>query len=62
VLCIAVELTLVVDDHVEVTLKEGGRSGWICHVGFAESLAQPVSTIVVVFYVEVMHQRILSVD
>jgi hypothetical protein len=38
VLGIAVELTLVVHDHVEVTFKEGGRSWWICHVGFTRSL------------------------
>jgi hypothetical protein len=29
---------LVVHDHVEVTLEEGGRSGWICedHVWFED--------------------------
>jgi hypothetical protein len=36
---IAMELTLVVHDHVEVTFKEGGRSWWIRHVGFSRSLA-----------------------
>jgi hypothetical protein len=35
---IALELTLVVHNHVEVTFKEGGRSWWICHVGFTRSL------------------------
>jgi hypothetical protein len=35
---ITVKLALVVHDHVEVTLKEGGRSWWICYVGFAGSL------------------------
>jgi hypothetical protein len=59
---VAVELTLVVHDHVEVTLEEGGRSWWICHVSFARSLSQPVSSIVVVLSVEVVHHRILSVD
>jgi hypothetical protein len=39
VLGIAVELTLVVHEHVEVTFKEGGRSWCICHVGFTISLA-----------------------
>jgi hypothetical protein len=36
---ITMKLTLVVHDHVEVTFKEGGRSWWICHVGFTRSLA-----------------------
>jgi hypothetical protein len=36
---VAVELALVVHDYVEVTFKEGGRSWWICHVGFTRSLA-----------------------
>jgi hypothetical protein len=39
VLAITVEIALVVHDHVEVTFKEGGRSWWICHVGFTRSLA-----------------------
>jgi hypothetical protein len=38
VLSIIVELALVVHDHVEITFKEGGRSWWICHVGFTRSL------------------------
>jgi hypothetical protein len=40
VLGIAVELALVVDDHIKVSFEEGGRSWWICYVGFAGSLAQ----------------------
>jgi hypothetical protein len=39
VLGITVKLALVVDDHIEITLEEGGRSWWICHIGFARSLA-----------------------
>jgi hypothetical protein len=35
---IAVELALVVHDHVKVTFKEGGKSWWICYVGFTRSL------------------------
>jgi hypothetical protein len=62
VLGIAVELALVVHDHIEVTFKEGGRSWWICYIGFTRSLARPSASIVVVFSVEVMHYRILSVD
>jgi hypothetical protein len=31
---IAVELALVVHDHVEVTFEEGVRSWWICYIGF----------------------------
>jgi hypothetical protein len=58
----AVELIFVVHDHVEDTLEEGGRSWWVCHVGFAGSLARPVSVVVVIFSVEVVHHRILSVD
>jgi hypothetical protein len=59
---VAVELTLVVHDHVEVTLEEGGRSWWICHVRFTRSFAQPVSSIVVILSVEVVHHRVLRVD
>jgi hypothetical protein len=59
---IAVELALVVHDHIEVTFKEGGRSWRICYVGFTGSLARPGASVVVVFSVEVMHYRILSVD
>jgi hypothetical protein len=62
VLDIAVELALVVHDHIEVTLKEGGRSWWICYIGFARSLARPGASVVVVFSIEVMHYHILSVD
>jgi hypothetical protein len=59
---ITVELTLVVHDHVEIVLKEGGRSWWICYVGFARSLAQPISAVVMIFSIEVVHHRLLSVD
>jgi hypothetical protein len=59
---VAVELALVVHDHIEVTFKKGGRSWRICYVGFAGSLAQPGASIVVVISIEVMHYRILSVD
>jgi hypothetical protein len=62
VFSIAVKLALVVHDHVEVTFEEGGRSWWICHIGFARSLARPVSTIIVIFAIEVVHHCILSVD
>jgi hypothetical protein len=59
---VAVELTLVVHDHVQVTLEEGGRSWWICHVSFARSLVRPVSSIIVILSIEVMHHLVLSVD
>jgi hypothetical protein len=59
---VAVELALVVHDHVEVTFMECGRSWWIRHVGFAGSLARPVSSIIVIFVVKVVHHRILSVN
>jgi hypothetical protein len=59
---VAMELTLVVHDHVEVTLEEGGRSWWVCHIGFTRSLVLPVSTVVVILSVEVVHHRVLSVD
>jgi hypothetical protein len=59
---IAVELALVVHDHVKVTFEEGGRCWWICHVGFTRSLARPVSSVVVILSVEVVHHRILSVN
>jgi hypothetical protein len=59
---VTVELALVVHDHVEVTFDEGGRSWWICHVSFTRSLLRPVSPIVVIFSVEVMHHRVLSVN
>jgi hypothetical protein len=62
VFCVAVELALVVHDHIEVTFEEGGRSWWIRHIGFARTLARPGASIVVIFSVEVMHHHILSVD
>jgi hypothetical protein len=62
VLGIAVELALVVHDHIEVTFEEGGRFWWIYYVGFAGSLARPGASVVMIFSVEVMHYRVLSVD
>jgi hypothetical protein len=59
---VTVELALVVHDHIEVTFEEGGRSWWICYIGFARSLARPGASIIVVFSVEVMHYCILHVD
>jgi acyl-CoA thioesterase FadM len=59
---IAVELALVVHDHIEVTFEEGGRSWWIYHIGFARTFARPGASIVVIFSIEVVHHRILSVD
>jgi hypothetical protein len=59
---VAMELALVVHDHIEVTFKEGGRSWRICYVGFTGSLVRPGASVVVVFSVEVMHYRVLSVD
>jgi hypothetical protein len=55
VLGVMVELALVVHDHIEVTFEEGGRSWWICYIGFTRSLARPGASIIVVFSVEVMH-------
>jgi hypothetical protein len=62
VLNIAVELALVVHDHIKVAFKEGGRSWWVCHIGFTRSLARPGASIVVIFSIEVVHHHILSVD
>jgi hypothetical protein len=62
VLGVAVKLAQVVHDHVEVTFKEGGGSGWIGRVDLAGSLARPAATIVVIFSVEVVHHRVLSID
>jgi hypothetical protein len=62
VLGIAVELALVVHEHIEVTFEEGGRPWWICYIGFAGSLARPGASMIVVFSVEVVHYRILRVD
>jgi hypothetical protein len=62
VLGVTVELALVVHDHIEVTLKESGKSWWICYIGFAGSLARPSASIIVVFSVEVVHYRILLFD
>jgi hypothetical protein len=59
---VAMELALVVHDHIEFTFKEGGRSWRICYIGFIGSLARPGASVVVVFSVEVMHYRVLSVD
>jgi hypothetical protein len=62
VLTVAVKLALVVHDHVEVTFEEGGRSWWICHIGFAGLLVRPGASVVVVFSIEVVHHCVLSVD
>jgi hypothetical protein len=62
VLRVTVKLALVVHDHVEVAFEEGGRSWRIRHIGLARSLARPGASVVVVFPVEVMHDRILSVN
>jgi hypothetical protein len=62
VLSVSVKLALVVHDHVVVTFEEGGRSWRIRHIGLARSLARPGASIVVVFSVEVMHDRVLSVN
>jgi uncharacterized membrane protein (UPF0127 family) len=62
VLGIAMKLALVIHDHIEVTFEEGGRSWWICHIGFARSPARCGASVIVVFSVEVMLHRILSVD
>jgi hypothetical protein len=35
---VAVELKLVIHDHVEMTHEEGGRSWLICHIGFTGRL------------------------
>jgi hypothetical protein len=59
---VAMELALVVHDHIEVTFKEGGRSWHIYYVGFTGSLARPGASAVVVLSVEVMHYCILSVN
>jgi hypothetical protein len=62
VIGVAVELGLVVHDHIEVTFEEGGRSWWICYIGFTRSLARPGASIIMVLSVEVMHYRILRVN
>jgi hypothetical protein len=59
---VAVERALVVLDHIEVTFKEDGRSWWICYIGFTGSLARPGASVVVIFSVEVVHYRVLSVN
>jgi hypothetical protein len=62
VFSVAVELALVVHDHIEVTFEEGGRSWWICHIGFARMLTRPGTSIVMIFSIEVVPHRTLSVD
>jgi hypothetical protein len=37
-------------------------SWWICYVGFAGSLARPGAFVVVIFSIEIVHYRVLSVD
>jgi hypothetical protein len=59
---VVMELTLVAHNHVEVTLKKGGRSWWVCHIGFTRSVVRPVSTVVVILFIEVVHHRVLSVN
>jgi hypothetical protein len=59
---IAVELALVVHDHIEATFKEGGRSWRVCYIGFTGSLARPGASVVMIFSVEVMHYRVLSIN
>jgi hypothetical protein len=59
---VAVKLALVVYDHIEVTFEEGGRSWWICHIGFTRSLVRPGASIIKVFSIEVMHYRILRMN
>jgi hypothetical protein len=39
---VALELALVVHDHIEVTFKEGGRSWRVFYIGFTGSLARLV--------------------
>jgi hypothetical protein len=62
VLSIAVELALVVHDHIEVTFEEGGRSWWVCYVGFAGPLARLGASFIMIFSIEIVHYRVLSVD
>jgi hypothetical protein len=62
VFSVTVELALVVHEHIEVTFEEGGRSRWICHIGFARKLVRPGTSIVVIFSIDVVHHRVLSVD
>jgi hypothetical protein len=62
VLGVAVKLALVVHDHVEFVFNEGGRSWRIRHIGLIRPLARPGASVVVVFAVEVVHDRVLSVD
>jgi hypothetical protein len=59
VFSIAVKLALIIYDHVEVAFKEGGRSWWICHIGFTRSLARPGASFIVVFSGEVVHHRVV---
>jgi hypothetical protein len=62
VLSVTVKLALVVHDHGEVAFEEGGRFWRICHIGLTRSLARPDAPAVVLFSVEVVHDRVLSVD
>jgi hypothetical protein len=59
---VAVELALVVHDHIEVTFEEGVRSWWIFHIGFTRSLARLGASVIMVFSIEVMHYSILRVS
>jgi hypothetical protein len=59
---VTVKPSLVVHDHVEISFKEGGGSWWIYHVSFTRSLARYISSVVVIFSVEVVHHSVLSVN
>jgi hypothetical protein len=59
---VAVELALIVHDHMEVTIEEGGRFWWIYYIGFTRSLARLGASTIMVFSVEVMHYCILRID
>jgi hypothetical protein len=59
---VAMELALVAHDHIEVTFKESGRSWRIWYIGFTGSLARSGASVDVIFSVEVMHYRVLSVN
>jgi hypothetical protein len=56
------ELTHVVQCAVEVTFKEGGRSGWVGRIDLARSLARHATTVIVIFFFEVVYHHILGVD
>jgi hypothetical protein len=45
-----------------VAFEEGGRPWWVCYVGFTGSPARPGASVVVIFSIEIVHYRVLSVD